>query len=136
VPDDSYLLDYKGRCSLLIYAQDSKGQPFDQYAIGNYGIEGKEGTFKDAEDGELSGNPIEHGGVDTVLRVQFKVEAKGTETVDYWIVAAASQYDAEKIHDMLKRDGVQARADATRAHWHNWMGTAIHSFHQVDRDFG
>src|SRR5579862_178194 len=67
VPDDHYILDYKGRCCLLIAGQIVSGQAFDQYAVGNYGIEGKAGTFTDAEDGELSGNPVEHGGVDSVI---------------------------------------------------------------------
>ena len=62
VPEENYLLDYKGRCSLLIYGQNIDGTVYDQYSIGNYGIEGKEGTFRDAEDGELSNNPVEHGG--------------------------------------------------------------------------
>ncbi len=54
VPNENYILDYKGRSCLLIYGQDGNGQSFDQFAVGNYGIEGKEGTFRDAEDGELS----------------------------------------------------------------------------------
>jgi glucoamylase len=56
VPEENYILDYKGRCSLLIYGQNVDGTQYDQYAIGSYGIEGKEGTYKDAEDGELSNN--------------------------------------------------------------------------------
>jgi GH15 family glucan-1,4-alpha-glucosidase len=68
VPDGHYILDYKGRISLLIYAEDDNKKPFDQFAVGNYGIENKEGTFRDAEDGELSGNLVEHAGVDSVIR--------------------------------------------------------------------
>src|SRR5674476_528211 len=41
VPEDNYILDYKGRCSLLIYGVKEDGQIYDQFAIGNYGIEGK-----------------------------------------------------------------------------------------------
>jgi GH15 family glucan-1,4-alpha-glucosidase len=63
VPEGPYMLDYKGRCSILAYAETQDGIPFDQYAAGNAGIEGKEGTFRDAEDGELSMSPVEHGGV-------------------------------------------------------------------------
>src|SRR5690242_6543973 len=70
VPDDDYILDYKGRCCLLISGRHSGDGDFDQFAVGNYGIEGKVGTYMDAEDGELSGNPVEHGGVDSVVRFQ------------------------------------------------------------------
>jgi GH15 family glucan-1,4-alpha-glucosidase len=66
VPDENYVLDYKGRYCLLIGGKFESGESFDQYAVGNYGIEGKAGTYLDAEDGELSGNAVEHGGVDSV----------------------------------------------------------------------
>src|SRR5882724_4186253 len=46
VPEENYILDYKGRCALLIYGQNIDGTVFDQFSVGNYGIEGKEGTFK------------------------------------------------------------------------------------------
>lgn len=96
VPDENYILDYKGRCSILAYgAAKSSGQMFDQYCIGNYGIEGKEGTYKDAEDGELAGNAVEHGGVDSVARFAFMLEPHDSELIDYWLIAAASQYQCE-----------------------------------------
>ena len=43
------------------------GEPFQYFAIGQTNFQGKEGTHKDAEDGALSQNPIEHGPVDSVL---------------------------------------------------------------------
>ena len=39
VPDDHYILDYKGRYCLLIAGKFADGGDFDQYAVGNYGIE-------------------------------------------------------------------------------------------------
>ena len=51
VPDDNYLLDYKGRCSILIAGKFVDGESFDQYAVGVYEVEGKDGTYVDAEDG-------------------------------------------------------------------------------------
>ena len=52
----------------------------------------------DAEDGELSGNPVEHGGVDSVIRFNKLVSANQSVTLDYWVVAATSQSDAQVIH--------------------------------------
>ena len=123
VPDENYILDYKGRCSLLIYAEAGKDR-FDQFSIGNYGIEGKEGTYKDAEDGELSNNAVEHGGVDSVLRVSVEVGAHAEKTVDYWIVAADSQYSAEKIHHQILEESLGNRLEATRKSWYRWLDVA------------
>lgn len=132
VPEENYILDYKGRYSLIIYGQDSRGNIFDQFAIGNYGIEGKEGTFKDAEDGQLSGSPVEHGGVDSVIRFVTQLEAGAKETIDYWVIAADSQYTAEKILLKLKSDTLAHRLEDTRDYWHGWLGIAAKALHSID----
>lgn len=124
VPDGPYILDYKGRCSLIIFARNNEGNPFEQYCVGNYGIENKEGSWKDAEDGELSGNAVEHGGVDSVIATTVSLEPKGEATLEYWVIAADSQYSAEKIHNHLLETGLHSRLEATRAHWHKWLHTA------------
>lgn len=135
VPEESYILDYKGRCSLLIYGKEENGQLFDQFAVGNYGIEGKEGTFKDAEDGELSGSAVEHGGVDSVIRFNLELQPGADTEVQYWIVAADSQFAAEKIHNRFKKDGLIERLDDTRRYWHQWLSTASNSLHAIDKEY-
>lgn len=122
VPDSHYVLDYKGRFCLAIGGQMDDGTPFDQYAIGNYGIEGKAGTFMDAEDGELSDNPVEHGGVDSVIRYVAAIPGRKTKTAHYWIIAAGSQNDLEAVHERLQQVGAaEERLHATRHHWQEWL---------------
>ncbi len=135
VPEENYILDYKGRCSLLIYGEQSEGQVYDQFAIGNYGIEGKEGTFKDAEDGELSGSAVEHGGVDSVMRFTLQIKAGASEQVNYWIVAADSQFAAEKIHRQIKHDGLTRRLADARQYWHEWLSIGANVLHAVDKQY-
>ncbi len=135
VPEDNYLLDYKGRCCLLTYAQDEDGRSFDQFAIGNYGIEGKEGTFKDAEDGELSGSAVEHGGVDSVLRFKWALGKDVEKALDYWTIAADSQFAAEKVHHVVKRDGVDRRLESARRFWRHWLSTAADRLHALDKPY-
>lgn len=132
VPGENYILDYKGRCSLLIYGELSTGEVFDQFSIGNYGIEGKEGTYRDAEDGELSNNAVEHGGVDTVLRFPCALPENSSIDIDYWIVAADSQLAAEKIHKTLKEEGLKHRLDSVRTYWHEWMSISKLRIEQID----
>lgn len=126
VPDEDtrYILDYKGRCSLLIYSELADGTPFDQWAVGNYAIEGKEGTWRDAEDGELSGNTVEHGGVDSVIRNTLTISSEASEIVNYWIIATDSQFSAERQHARLRADGLQKRLDNSRKAWGEWLSTA------------
>ncbi len=124
VPEGNYLYDYKGTCSLLISARTSAGQPFDQFSLGNFGIEGKEGTYKDAEDGNLDGNLVEHGSVDSVVRSSLLLDGGAEDYVDYWVIAAFSQIEAEDIHNELAQQGLHGRLDHTRAYWHDWLEPA------------
>jgi glucoamylase len=66
LPDSDAILHYRGRRAFVIGGSHNN-QPFDQYSIGLFGIEGHEGTFYDAEDGLLGGNNVEHGRVDSML---------------------------------------------------------------------
>lgn len=135
VPEEDYILDYKGRVSLLIYGQNIDGTKYDQFAIGNYGIEGKDGTYRDAEDGQLSGNAVEHGGVDSVLRFTASLAAGATTQIDYWIVAADSQFSAEKIHHQFLSEGIEHRLEVTRQFWHEWISTAANTLHAIDKPY-
>lgn len=131
VPDDNFILDYKGRCCLLIAGRFSGDGDFDQYAVGNFGIEGKAGTYKDAEDGELTGNPVEHGGVDSVLRFQRVVPGGQSFGVDYWVVAADSQSDAQVVHTRIKYYSLDERLQKARTHWQKWLAPSAEKLKAV-----
>lgn len=133
VPDSHYLLDYKGRYCLLVAGKFTKGEEFDQYAVGNYGIEGKVGTYLDAEDGELSANAVEHGGVDSVIRFRKNVAAGQEATFDYWVIAGSSQADVQLIHEDFKQQDMQAYLEQARQSWQQWFSgskVAIPDFHK------
>jgi GH15 family glucan-1,4-alpha-glucosidase len=134
VPKGHYLLDYKGRCSILAYAETSEGVAFDQYAAGNAGIEDKEGTFRDAEDGELSMSAVEHGGVDSTLRVCAEVQPQGQAIVHYWLAVADTQTRLEQLHSYMLEGGFKERMHATRQHWQDWLSTADKNLHHVDEE--
>lgn len=133
VPEDHYVLDYKGRYCLLVAGQFSDSTDFDQYAVGNYAIEGKAGTFKDAEDGELSENPVEHGGVDSVIRFSKTIAAGAIEALDYWVIATSSQQDCQKIHANFKAANMPERLAAARKYWANWLGDSSNVTDQNQR---
>jgi glucoamylase len=126
VPDAHYILDYKGRYCLLIAGKFTNGTDFDQYAAGVYNIEGKAGTYLDAEDGELSENPVEHGGVDSVIRFKKEIDAGGSVNFGYWIIAGSSQAEVENIHLEFKHNGIGSRVENSRRYWENWLsGTNV-----------
>jgi GH15 family glucan-1,4-alpha-glucosidase len=134
VPDDNYILDYKGRCCVLSAGKHTDDGDFDQFAVGTYGIEGKAGTYKDAEDGDLSDNAVEHGGVDSVIRFRRQVAAGASFGVDYWVVAADSQSDAEVVHAKIKYFSVESRLQKAREHWRTWLLPALERLNGVPEE--
>jgi GH15 family glucan-1,4-alpha-glucosidase len=135
VPDENYVLDYKGRYCLLIGGKFESGESFDQYAVGNYGIEGKAGTYLDAEDGELSGNAVEHGGVDSVVRFSKKIGPRTIESLDYWVVASSSQSDSQAIHVEFLKTDMEKKLEANKNHWRTWLDSGsveMPDFHKDD----
>jgi len=135
VPDENYIFAYKGRCCLLVYGQSVDGKVYDQFAVGGYGVDGKEGTFRDAEDGELSGSAVEHGGVDSVIRFSVRPEGQGQAQIDYWVAAADTQLGAEKIHHELKKQGLAARLESNYQYWREWLAIGSNGLHTVDKEY-
>lgn len=124
LPNDNAILHYKGSRAFIIGAMNKEGQPFDQFSIGVYGIEGKEGTFRDAEDGVLSGNPVEHGSVDSVIGFNLKLEAHGSTRVSYWVTAGRSHEEALEVFQKVKTEGVHQRVIKTAEFWRDWLRPA------------
>src|SRR5206468_2511342 len=81
---------------------------------------GKEGTWRDAEDGELSRNPVAQGSIDSVGMVAVTVPARGTATAVFWI-AAGQAYDEVRELDKLVRERTPASFLArTKDYWRLW----------------
>jgi len=125
LPDSNAILHYRGRRAFIISGTTSDGKPFDQHSIGLFGIENHEGTFKDAEDGELGGNVVEHGRVDSILRFSLHIEGKSSERVHYWISAGMSNREALYIHKQVQDQGIDARIEKTSAWWLEWLKPSI-----------
>lgn len=118
-PRVNAIIHYKGHVTLLVNAR-ANGIQFSEYNIGLFGIEGKEGTYLDAEDGVLSGNPIEHGSVDSVLACEFHLSGKATQEVDYWIVCATSIPEAHSLDEYVIAETPRRLLDSTKAYWQAW----------------
>ncbi len=110
----------KNRYLMACFYQDGDQQT-DEYATGTSGFGGAEGTYRDAEDGQLGGNPIAQGAVDSTMMVRVVVPRGGTRTV-YLILGAGDSYDdLDALHKFLHRQGPQGVIDRTRGYWNLWL---------------
>ncbi len=131
LPDSNAVLHYRGRRAFIISGtHDAK--PFDQYTVGLFGIEGREGTFRDAEDGELSFGNAEHGRVDSTIRFTVHVDAHNSQRIHYWIAAGTSIRQALYVHKQIQKDGLIKRLHATATWWHHWLTPAYDVAARID----
>ncbi len=135
VPDQHYILNYKGRRCLLIGGKVDEEADFDQFAVGNYAVEGKSGTYMDAEDGDLSGNLVEHGGVDSVIRFQKSLAAKDTYRIDYWIIADTTQSGAADVHAKLRSESIEQRLESVRESFREWLKPAVPRLASIEEPY-
>jgi glucoamylase len=92
-----------------------------QFAVGQKGQPGKEGTFKDAEDGELSGNPIAQGSVDSVLGLTLTVESASQGKAYFWLAAGESWAEVRSLDALVKHHGPPHHLQRTADYWHLWV---------------
>jgi GH15 family glucan-1,4-alpha-glucosidase len=121
------IIHYKGRRVFLVGGMcDNK--PFDEYSIGFCGIEGKEGTWKDAEDGSLSKNPIEHGVVDSVVSWERNIPAGGSIVLYYWIMAGETYKEACELLEYIFVKSPEHLVESTKDFWQAWINQVEVSF--------
>lgn len=132
LPDANAILHYRGRRAFIVSAQDDAGNFFDQYTVGLFGIEGREGTYRDAEDGELSGCVVEHGRVDSTLRFKYTIAPHSSVRLHYWVACGTSTREALYIHKQLISQGVHRRLDVTSKWWHKWLEPAKAAAAKID----
>ncbi len=102
-------------------------QGIDEYATGTSGFHGAEGTWRDAEDGHLQGNPIAQGAVDSTISSHVRVGPDGEKSIYMVIVAGHSREELIELHRWLINMGPQGVIDRTTAYWRLWVGgTNIH----------
>ena len=120
-PKTGAVIHYKGPRYFLISGLGPDGDGLSQYAVGQKGISDKEGTFRDAEDGLLSGNLIAQGSVDSVVCVSFTLEAKSLATAFFWIAAGFSWYDVQRLDSLVKYKHPQKLIKRTEDYWRLWI---------------
>lgn len=133
LPDSDAVLHYRGRRAFIISGSSNNGS-FDQYSVGLFGIENHEGSFRDAEDGELGGNNVEHGRVDSILRFSLRVPGHSSDRIHYWITAGMSNREALYIHKQILEQGVDRRLHQTADWWHDWLKPALHAAEQLPKE--
>jgi GH15 family glucan-1,4-alpha-glucosidase len=124
-PERKALFHYKGKRWFMIntakFLEDELSMGMDQWAVGIKELGGKEGTWRDAEDGWLSGNAVAQGSVDTTGALHLFVPGRKAVLGWYWI-AAGEDFDAViRINRAIRERGPASYLERTRQYWKLWV---------------
>lgn len=132
-PRRQCLIHYRGMRMFLFNGQID-GHPMNDYSVGMTRYAGLEGTWKDAEDGSLSGNPIEHGRVDSAASFRCLLRAKASHEGYYWMAAGASMAEIEAMNDDVMKRTPEHLYQSTKDFWRAWVNKQHFSFHGLTED--
>lgn len=91
-----------------------------EFSTGVKRFHGAEGTWRDAEDGHLMGNPIAQGSVDSTISLRTFVPPNGSQDVYYWF-AAGKNLEQVKALDAYVRDNHPGRLlGRVSIYWQRW----------------
>ncbi|MEJ2244427.1 MAG: hypothetical protein P8X87_07905 [Candidatus Bathyarchaeota archaeon] len=110
---------------------ESENNGIDQYATGVKESLGREGTYKDAEDGVLEGNPIAQGSVDSVISFNIELNPKSKHVLYYWIVCGKNLDEVIKQNSFVKKIGVEQLLLDTENYWSSWVNKKHKNFNNL-----
>lgn len=127
-PRSRTIVHYKGRRAISLNAFAPSGQ-FHEYTIGEFRKHGKAGSYRDAEDGSLALNPIEHGRVDSVIALPLNLEAGAEESVYFWICCGESISEVNDLNRYVISKNPAHLINTTRDYWYAWVHKYSFIFH-------
>ncbi len=117
-PETNSVIHYKGRRYFLASTIDSKNSGMNAYAIGVKDFGGLEGTWKDAEDGILSQNPVAIGSVDSVIGHKLSISPGEKEQLYYYIICGRSEEEVKSYR--MTYDALRYYEERTANFWRTW----------------
>ncbi len=130
------LVAYKDHCFMLVNGLVAEEQAGDSgemtlldvgiasWATGYKEFNGQQGTWRDAEDGVLSGNPIAQGSVDSCAGFDLgSLAPAGSRTCFCWLVAGSDLETVTTDDDLVQERGPMSFLRRTHDYWRLWVNT-------------
>lgn len=127
------IIHYKAKRYFLV-SGISGNQGFYQYAIGYKEVEDREGTWRDCEDGQLSGNAVSQGAVDSAVSFQLEIPPAESNYLYYWIVCGESLREVAALDSLVKKIGVEQMLLEVENYWSAWLSRLDIDLNILPRD--
>lgn len=127
------VIHYKGENYFLFFGQTATGG-IEQYSTGIKDFGGYQGTWKDAEDGQLGMNPIAQGSVDSTFGIELDVPPREHGVAAYGIFCGHDLDSVAKRFEHCRAQGFEkCITDAVR-YWRAWSHQEPPGFENLPED--
>jgi GH15 family glucan-1,4-alpha-glucosidase len=130
-PDTRAIVHYKSQRYFLINCCDPTKCGVDHFATGIKEFNGAEGTWRDAEDGTLSGNPIAQGSVDSTLGINLFVKSHDENVAHYWIAAGMKYKEVVSLNKTIWEKTPEELIRRTENYWKLWVNKEGFNFYDL-----
>ncbi len=126
-PVQNIVYHYKRNRYLLINGCSHHGGLFE-YSTGIKRFHSLQGTWKDAEDGTLAGNPIAQGSVDSTISFQMFIKGGEEETLYYWICVGRTFPEVKELNRHVLKSRPEQLFSEIDAYWRQWLKQSEQTF--------
>lgn len=119
-PATSSIVIYKDDQYFLFNACNEHKNGIDHWAVGTKRVGGAEGTWRDAEDGQLGRNAISQGSVDATIGFNLQLPPNGQGYVTCWLACGRSYEQVKAINRRIIERSPDHRIGRTEAYWKLW----------------
>jgi glucoamylase len=127
-PRSRSIIHYKVNRYFLIGCSAAEKCGVDHYACGDKEVPEREGTWKDAEDGELSGNPISWGSADSTIGISLQLPPAGKAEAFYWVAAGTLYHEVAQLNNKVIEKTPIELIKRTSNYWEAWVQKESRSF--------
>lgn len=121
---DGALLHYRQRRYFLMNGFNDRFG-VEEFSVGKVHYKNLEGTWKDAEDGELDGNAIDQGSVDSVMAFTHELGPQGVSHQYYWMCAGKSHREVQDLNTLVINNTPEHLLNTTSVYWSNWSNRKV-----------
>jgi GH15 family glucan-1,4-alpha-glucosidase len=120
-PKNAAIVHYKGPRYFLMSCATPSQMGVVNYSTGKKRQAGHEGTWKDAEDGALGGNPVTQGAVDSVIGLYFTLRAHEEAVAHYWLAAGRNYSEVDALNRFVLQSDPDQLIERNIDYWNCWL---------------
>lgn len=120
--------------SVLHSKENVKSCGMSSYSIGKAEYRGLEGTWRDAEDGNLSNTTVDQGSVDSTIGIHCTVSPEEKTLVTMWMCLGKNLNEVIDLQQFALKEGSERMQRNCTNYWKSWVNKSQRDFGSLGTD--